>query len=117
MKKLINSFRYAFCGILSAIKSERNMKIHFTFVLLVIIFGIIYKISINEWIYCLICFALVISSEMINTAIEINTNMVMPKKNINAKNTKDIAAGAVLVSAIISFIVGLLIFLPKIFHF
>lgn len=115
MKKLINSFRYAFCGILSAIKSERNMKIHFTFVLLVIIFGVIYKISIDEWIYCLICFALVISSEMINTSIEINTDVLMPTKNIKAKFVKDIAAGAVLVNAIISFIIGLIIFLPKIF--
>lgn len=117
MKKLIKSFKYAFCGILSSLKSERNMKIHFLFVILVIVLGLIYKISINEWICCLICFALVLSSEMINTSIEINTNMIMPKKNINAKNTKDIAAGAVLVNAIISFIIGLLIFLPKIFHF
>lgn len=113
-KKLINSFKYAFKGIVSSIKSERNMKIHFTMMILVIIAGILLNISMWEWITCFILFGLVISLEMINTAIEIVVDMISPEYNLKAGHVKDIAAGAVLVNAIVAFIVGLLIFLPKI---
>lgn len=113
-KKLINSFKYAFKGIGSSLKSERNMKIHFAMMVLVIIAGIFLNISIWEWITCFILFGLVISLEMVNTAIEIVVDMVSPEYNLKAGHVKDIAAGAVLVNAIVAFIVGLLIFLPKI---
>lgn len=113
-KKLINSFKYAFKGIGSSLKSERNMKIHFTMMVLVIIAGILLNISMWEWIICFILFGLVISLEMVNTAIEIVVDMVSPEYNLKAGHVKDIAAGAVLVNAIVAFIVGLLIFLPKI---
>ncbi len=113
-KKLINSFKYAFKGIVSSIKSERNMKIHFTMMILVIIAGILLNISMWEWITCFILFGLVISLEMVNTAIETVVDIVSPKYNFQAGQAKDIAAGAVLVNAIAAVIVGLLIFLPKI---
>ena len=113
-KKLINSFKYAFKGIGSSLKSERNMKIHFAMMALVIIAGILLNISMWEWIICFILFGLVISLEMVNTAIEIVVDMVSPEYNLKAGHVKDIAAGAVLVNAIVAFIVGLLIFLPKI---
>ncbi len=113
-KKLINSFKYAFKGIGSSLKSERNMKIHFAMMVLVIIAGILLNISMWEWIICFILFGLVISLEMVNTAIEIVVDMVSPEYNLKAGHVKDIAAGAVLVNAIVAFIVGLLIFLPKI---
>ena len=113
-KKLINSFKFAFKGIGSCIRSERNMKIHFTIMILVVLLGIILNISMWEWITCFILFGLVISLEMVNTAIEIVVDMVSPEYNLKAGHVKDIAAGAVLVNAIVAFIVGLLIFLPKI---
>ena len=113
-KKLINSFKYAFKGIGSSLKSERNMKIHFAMMVLVILAGIFLNISILEWITCFILFGLVISLEMVNTAIEIVVDMVSPEYNLKAGHVKDIAAGAVLINAIVAFIVGLLIFLPKI---
>lgn len=113
-KKLINSFKYAFKGIGSSLKSERNMKIHFAMMVLVIIAGIFLNISIWEWITCFILFGLVISLEMVNTAIEIVVDMVSPEYNLKAGHVKDIAAGAVLVNAIVALIVGLLIFFPKI---
>ena len=114
-KSLLNSFKYAFAGIFSAFKTERNMKIHFSIMVLVIIAGIVFKISIIEWIMCLFAFSSVIGSEMINTAIETVVDMAMPEKNDLAKRAKDIAAGAVLVSAFFQAIIGLLIFIPKIF--
>ena len=115
-KKLIDSFKYAFSGIVTAFKSEKNMKIHFTMMMLVIIFGILLKISLNEWLVCIMLFCMVIGSEMINTAVENVVNLAMPTKNEVAKNAKDISAGAVLVFAIGSAIIGLIIFIPKIIN-
>ena len=112
-KKLINSFKYAFKGIGSAFLTERNMKIHVTMMMLVIICGIIFKISIFEWLVCIACFAIVIGGEMFNTAIEQVVDIAMPEKDPRAKLAKDVAAGGVLVFAIASAIIGLIIFVPK----
>lgn len=114
-KKLINSFKYAFSGIFLSFKTERNMKIHFLVMFLVIVMGLLFKISTFEWIICILLFGLVISLELINTAIEKTVDLAMPKINENAKIAKDVSAGAVLISAICSAIIGLLIFIPKIF--
>ena len=115
-KKIINSFKYAIQGVLSSFKTERNMKIHFFIMLLVIIAGIVFKINKYEWIICILCFAIVISGELLNTAIETIVDMVMPYKNEKAKLAKDISAGAVLVLAIGSAISGLIIFIPKVIN-
>ena len=114
MKKLIKRFKYAFEGILIGIKEEQNMKIHITIMILVIIFGIMLKINTTEWIICILLFGLVISMELINTAIENTVDLITKEKNQQAKIAKDVAAGAVLVSAIVSAIIGLMIFVPKI---
>lgn len=114
-KKLINSFKYAIQGILSSFKTERNMKIHIFIMILVIIAGFILKINKCEWIACILCFAIVISGELFNTAIETVVDMVMPYKNDKAKIAKDIAAGAVLTLAIGAAVIGVIIFVPKIF--
>lgn len=113
-KNVISSFKYAFQGIFSAVKSERNLKIHISIMLLVIIAGIILKISKIECIVCIILFGLVIGGEMLNSAIETVVDIAMPKINPNAKFAKDVAAGAVLVFAISSAIIGCIIFVPKI---
>ena len=113
-KKLINSFKYAFEGVFSSFKTERNMKIHVFIMIMVIIAGILFKINKYEWIICVICFALVISCELFNTAIETVVDMIMPYKNDKAKLAKDISAGGVLILAISSTIVGLIIFIPKV---
>lgn len=116
-KKLINSFKCAIQGIIQAIKTERNVKIHITIMILVIISGIVLKIAKQEWITCIILFGLVISLELVNSAIETTVDIAMPEINEKAKNAKDIAAGAVLISAILSAIIGLTIFIPKIIEF
>lgn len=112
-KKLINSFKYAFTGIISAFKSERNLKIHTTIMILVIICGIALNITLNDWLTCIICFGIVISGELFNTAIETIVDMVSPEYNQKAKLAKDVSAGAVLVLAIASALIGFLIFIPK----
>lgn len=115
-KKLINSFKYALNGFRLAYKKEKNLKIHIIIMFLVIILGIIFKISKMEWIICLILFALVISEELINTSIESVVDIIMPQTNPKAKIAKDVAASAVLVTAIFATIIGLIIFVPKIMN-
>ncbi len=114
-KKIINSFKYAFSGIRLAFKTERNMKIYLAIIILVIMMGIILNISAIEWIMCVFAIGLVISAELINTSLEVLTDVVMPERNYKAKVVKDVAAGAVLISSISAGIIGLIIFIPKIF--
>ena len=116
-KKLINSFKCAIQGIKQAVKTERNVKIHITIMILVIIAGIVLKINTQEWIICIILFGLVISLELVNSAIEATVDIAMPEINEKAKVAKDVADGAVLVSAIASAIIGLIIFIPKVIAF
>lgn len=99
-KKLKNSFKYAFEGIKSSFETERNMKIHVVIMLLVILAGVLLKISVMEWIVCIILFGIVIAGELFNTAIETAVDIAMPEKNEKAKLAKDVSAGAVLVLAI-----------------
>ena len=106
-KKLRNSFKYAFSGIKLCIKDEQNMLIHLTMAILVIICGFIFEISKFEWI-------IVMMMELLNTAIENVCDAVTDKENKYIKVAKDTAAGAVLVIAIVSAIIGLLIFIPRI---
>ena len=115
--KLINSFKYAIRGIKSALKSEQNMKVHFIIMELVILIAIILNLSTLEWLIILICFMSVISSELFNTAMEKCVDLASPNFNSLAKLSKDISAGAVLVTAFFSALIGLIIFLPKIIIF
>lgn len=113
VKKLSNSFKFAGSGIFSAFKSELNMQVHFCLMLLVILCGIIFDISLFEWQICIVLFGVVIGAEIFNTAIETVVDLVMPNINEKAKLAKDLAAGAVLVIAISAAVVGLTIFVPK----
>lgn len=113
-KKIVNSFKYAICGIITGFKEEKNMKIHVLAVIIVIILGITLKINKTEWIICLILFGIVISAELFNTAIETVVDIAMPEINEKAKIAKDVSAGAVLIQAIIAAIIGIIIFAPKI---
>ena len=113
-KKLINSFKYAFAGLISSLKTEQNMRIHILAVILVIIAGFVLKISLIEWCICITLCGMVIFAELINTAIETTVDIAMPEINEKAKLAKDISAAAVLILAISSAIVGCIIFVPKI---
>ena len=113
-KNLLNSFGYAFQGLYNSFKSEGNMKIHIFMMIVVILFGILLKISLLEWFVCIILFAIVIAGELFNTAIETVVDMISPNINEKAKLAKDISAGGVLVLAIGAFLIGLFIFIPKI---
>ena len=115
-KKLKNSFKHAAQGIKSAFKTEQNLKIHFIITAIAIILGIILKLSLTEWAICFLLFGFVITAELLNTAIEVTVDLAMPEISEKAKLAKDIAAGAVLISAATSIFVGLTIFLPKLIN-
>lgn len=112
--KLIKSFAYALNGLKICFVTEPNFRIHTFLAIVAVIFGIAFHISAIEWITIGFCIAFVIAMEMLNTAIEKLCNVVHQELHPGIKKVKDIAAGAVLVSAIFSLITGLIIFLPKV---
>ena len=116
-KTLKDSFLHAYEGIVYAMMKERNMHIHITMALLVIVFGIILELSYVEWLICLILIALVISLELINTSIEAVVDLVTTNDSALAKIAKDSAAGAVLFTSVVAAFIGVVIFLPKIINF
>ena len=94
------------------ITNERNMKIHCLAIIVVTLTGTLFQITAMEWCICLLLFALVAALELVNTAIEAVVDLVTEEKKPLAKIAKDTAAGAVLFAAIISVIIGCIIFLP-----
>lgn len=113
---LYKSFGYAFEGIFNTIRDERNIKIHLFVTILVIIFGFILHINIYEWFVCILLFAIIIPLELVNTAIEAVVDLASEEYAPLAKKAKDAAAGAVLVAAILSAVIGGIIFFPKLYH-
>lgn len=118
MNKLLKSFTYAVDGIFYALSTQRNMKIHTVALTLVVIFGIYFNLSSTEWLAIIISSGIVISLEIINTAIENICDLLKEKLNLEFHHTthaRDLAAGAVLISAVSALLVGLVIFIPKFF--
>ncbi|MBB5324752.1 undecaprenol kinase [Anoxybacillus tepidamans] len=105
-------FLYAWSGIVTAAKEETHMKIHLTFAAVAMVFAFVFHISIQEWLVLLLTIGVVISLEMVNTAIERVVDLVTKDVHPLAKAAKDIAAGAVFVAAVMAVAVGLIIFWP-----
>lgn len=110
IKSLLKSFLYAIKGIMYCINNERNMRIHICICVLLSIFSYCYKVTSSEFIAIIICMGFVVSSEMLNTAIETLVNLASPSYHSLAKAAKDIAAGSVMISSIVALIVGVFIF-------
>jgi diacylglycerol kinase len=114
--KVFKSFPHAFRGIELVVR-ERNMQVHIIAVLVVTIAGVLLNISNYEWLIVLLCFGLVMCLEAVNTAIEDVCNKLRDDLGLSygsTKNARDISAGAVLISAIMSVLVAGVVFLPKI---
>ena len=114
-KKRALSFKYAFRGIWIAFKDEPNLKIHVLIALAALFLGLYFNISKDEWLAVVFAIGLVMSVELTNTAIEEVVNSFTPDIHPAARKAKDVAAGAVLISAITAAIIGFLIFLPYFF--
>lgn len=112
-RKRLASFRYAFNGVRLLIQKEHNAWIHCFAAICVVITGIFFGLSKMEWIAVIIVIGAVFSAEAVNSAVESLSDLVSPEYNEAIKNTKDLAAGAVLIMAIAAAIVGCIIFIPK----
>ena len=115
--KIIRSFAFAWSGLRYCFLTQTNFRIHLLFAALAILLGICFNISIPEWLALLLCIGSVLILELLNTAIERLCDVVQKDFHPGIKIIKDIAAGAVLVSALVSVCIGTVIFLPKIIHF
>lgn len=115
MLKFIKGFGYAFSGVAYAFKTQLNFKFHVAALLLTVLAGWYFKLSVNEWLWIVVASAIVLITELINTAIEVLVDLVSPDYHPKAKIIKDVAAASVLMAAIGSAIIGLIIFIPKIF--
>jgi diacylglycerol kinase len=113
MKRLLCSFGFALNGIRLCLATGINVKIHFLIALLTIGAGFVFSISITKWLVIFCCIALVVSMELINTAIEKLCNIVHPHHHPSIGEVKDIAAGAVLFSAFTAACCGAVIFIPE----
>lgn len=107
------SLAYALAGVRHAFRSQRNFRIHIAIAVAVVTAGFVLRISRTEWAVVVTLIALVIGLELLNTAIEGLVDLVSPASHPLAKIAKDTAAGAILVVAAGSAIVGLIIFLPR----
>jgi diacylglycerol kinase len=115
--RFINSFKYALQGIKYCSVFEKNFRIQLVIVSITFFFGFVFRISGTEWLLVLFCSALVLALEMINTTIEKLSNVVTESIHPVIKEVKDIAAGAVCIASVVSFITGCIIFLPKLQSF
>lgn len=109
----LKSFTYAFNGLKILLKEEHNTRIHLLAAILVVIAGVVLKISPVEWIAIVFAIGFVITTETINSSIENIADFISPAKHEKIKKIKDLAAAGVLISAVTALLVGLIIFLPK----
>src|SRR3989338_8967427 len=111
-EKFLNAFR----GLYVVSQTTRHLFVHITSTLIVIVFGFFLKVSSLEWIALVFAIGFVFVSEALNTAIEIDIDLTSPEYHPYARDTKDVAAAAVLLSVFVAIIVGLIVFLPKILN-
>ena len=109
-EKFLNAFR----GLYVFSKTTRHLYIHISVALLVVFLGFYFCVSALEWIALVFAMGLVFITEALNTAIEIDIDLTSPEYHPFARDTKDVAAGAVLLSVFVAITVGLIVFLPRI---
>ncbi|MBK9389701.1 MAG: diacylglycerol kinase family protein [Bacteroidetes bacterium] len=113
----LRSFWYAFNGIKRLIADEHNFRIHLLALLLIITAGILVGITTSDWLAIIFVSALVLISESFNSSIERLSDAVNPGIDDRIRKAKDIAAAAVLISAVAAIITGLLVFAPYLLKF
>lgn len=117
-RELMSSLDFAVSGLKTAFKEERNMRKHAVSAILVILAGLVFQVSVTEWLFLLLSISLVIAFEIVNSAIENVVDLASDYHfSMLAKNAKDMAAGAVLFVSGFALLTGLIIFVPKIWNF
>ena len=111
--KRAKSFTHAGRGIWVFLKTTHNAWVQVAILILAIVLGLYFHITRIEWIMLVFAAGLVLVAESFNTAIEIDVNLTSPQHHPYARDIKDVAAGAVLISAITALVIGLFIFVPN----
>jgi diacylglycerol kinase len=114
IKSRLSSFRFALDGLWSLLKYEHNSRIHLAMAITAIILGILLKLNMSEWSLIIMVIGIVFITELLNSSLESLADHINPEWNKLIKKAKDYSAAAVLISAIISVIIGAIIFIPKI---
>ena len=109
---LLESFQHAFAGSWHAWKTQRNVRVHVAIAIVVVILGLALELQPGQWAVIILTIGFVIVSELFNTVVESLVDLVTAKNHPLAKQAKDVAAGAVLTSAIVAVAVGLLVLGP-----
>jgi diacylglycerol kinase (ATP) len=113
LRKILDSFNYAVAGIIYAIQTQRNMKIHLTAAILVLALSVYLRINSKELLIIFFAIVLVIMAELFNTAIEAVVDLSVQEVHPLARAAKNVAAGAVLMAALNSVIVAYIIIYPR----
>ncbi|OFZ60896.1 MAG: hypothetical protein A3D92_08300 [Bacteroidetes bacterium RIFCSPHIGHO2_02_FULL_44_7] len=113
----LKSVNHAWRGLGILIKTTHNLWGHLFFAALAIYLGIILDISANEWLFIILAIGLVIITEALNSAFEIDIDLTSPEEHPYARDTKDISSAAVFISVWMAMVIGIIIFVPKIFNF
>jgi len=108
------SFNHAFRGIGIIFKTQHNAWLHALIAGVVVVLGFAYRISSGEWAVIILAITSVLAAESFNTAIEIDIDLTSPNYHPYARDTKDVASATVLITALGAAIVGVIIFLPKV---
>ena len=116
LKSRLQSFRFALNGLRSLLKYEHNSRIHSIAAIAVIILGILMKIDTTEWSLLIIVIGMVFITELLNSSLESFADSLKPEWNDLIGKAKDYSAAAVLIAAIISVVVGVIIFVPKLLN-
>ncbi len=116
-RRLKKSFSFAFSGLKIIVRKEQNFRIHFAIGILVVILGAIFRVNIWEWIALLLMIFFIFLLEIVNTVFERFVDMLKPRLSAYAKEIKDLMSAAVLIAAILSIIIGLIIFIPRFIAF
>ncbi|HEY4552042.1 MAG TPA: diacylglycerol kinase family protein [Bacillaceae bacterium] len=114
IRRLSQSFRYAIEGLRKAAASEKNFQLHLIAAVAAVTLGFLFHIDVLEWMFILLCIFGMFALELLNSAIEKTVDLVTSEYRPLAKKAKDFAAAAVLVYAIMTVLIGILIFVPKI---
>jgi diacylglycerol kinase len=111
-RNILESFRFAFVGLWYALRTQRNTRIHLSIAAAVVVVGLCLNLSHVQWAVLMLTIGFVLVSEMLNTVAETLVDLISPGYHPLAKVVKDVTAGAVLLTAIVSVVVGLLVLGP-----